>query len=93
MTYWLRQLILLLSGTAMLEMLLPRGGMNRVCRLALGMALITSALAALGGWRMPENPASETASIWRSGNAYEAEVYEEQVVRAWQALEEMTDEP
>ena len=92
MSHWLRQLVLLLTGTAVLEMLLPRGGMNRVCRLALGMGLMASALAALGGWQMPENPAAATASIWRSGSPYEAAVYEEQVIRAWQALEEMTDE-
>ena len=92
MTQWLRQLILLLAGTAVLEMLLPRGGMNRVCRLALGIALIASALAAWGGWRLPEKWTFETTSVWRSGSVYEASAYEEQVIRAWQALEEITDE-
>ena len=91
MMQWLRQMVLVLLGTAVLEMLLPQGSMNRVCRLALGMALIASAMAALQGGDVPM-PANTPASVWRSGKAYEAAVYEEQVTRVWQALEERMDE-
>ena len=88
----LRQLIGLLAGMAVLEMLLPRGGMNRVCRLALGMALIAGAVALLSDWSLPST-AGETVSIWRSGSAYQEATYAEEVLRAWEAMEENGNEP